>query len=153
MSRTTKLPVRASPADNMKACACVPFLVFRWACIATRFGCGMLTTSHFHRLHLAPTSRRLKYCTALLCDPRSTSANYMRAYSSVVCAVRVCQFPLMLSWFLVVCNAGERWLRDHPEASAKMMDLLTGVVIDYMAAQVRSLNPVVPMSGSAALTG
>ncbi|CAN0398220.1 unnamed protein product, partial [Ectocarpus sp. 12 AP-2014] len=35
-------------------------------------------------------------------------------------------------------DSGERWLQDHPEASAKMMDLLTGVVIDYMAAQVEA---------------
>lgn len=35
-------------------------------------------------------------------------------------------------------KTGERWLRDHPEASAKMMDLLTTVVVDYMAAQVHT---------------
>lgn len=31
---------------------------------------------------------------------------------------------------------GQRWLRDYPEASAEVMDLLTTVVVDYMAAQV-----------------
>lgn len=44
-------------------------------------------------------------------------------------------WPCLLSVFRL-CDTGERWLREHPEASAKMMDLLTGVVIDYMAAQV-----------------
>ena len=37
---------------------------------------------------------------------------------------------------LVVCASGERWLREHPEASAKLMDLLSGVIVDYLAAQV-----------------
>lgn len=41
---------------------------------------------------------------------------------------------------LLFFNTGERWLRDYPETSAKMMDLLTGVVIDYMAAQVRPVR-------------
>ncbi|CAM9744322.1 unnamed protein product [Ascophyllum nodosum] len=33
---------------------------------------------------------------------------------------------------------GERWLRDYPEASAKLMEFLTTVVVDYMAAQVEA---------------
>lgn len=36
---------------------------------------------------------------------------------------------------------GVRWLRDYPEASAKMMDLLTTVVVEYMAAQVSTPVP------------
>ncbi|KAG5190369.1 Uroporphyrinogen decarboxylase chloroplast precursor [Tribonema minus] len=30
---------------------------------------------------------------------------------------------------------GQRWLEEHPEASARLMDLLTDVVIDYLEAQ------------------
>lgn len=60
---------------------------------------------------------------------------------------------LLVVCCLGCCNAGERWLRDHPEASAKMMDLLTGVVIDYMAAQVRSFKSIMimPTVSSAAI--
>ncbi|CAM9795155.1 unnamed protein product, partial [Phaeothamnion confervicola] len=32
-------------------------------------------------------------------------------------------------------DAGTRWLREHPEASAQLLDLLTDVVIDYLEAQ------------------
>ena len=31
---------------------------------------------------------------------------------------------------------GERWLKEHPEASQRLLDVLTTVVIDYMSAQV-----------------
>lgn len=73
------------------------------------------------------------------CDPRGILASFMCVF--VMCVNEI----LLVVFCLRRCNAGERWLRDHPEASAKMMDLLTGVVIDYMAAQVRSLKSIMPM--------
>lgn len=41
-------------------------------------------------------------------------------------------------WNASRCTKGERWLQDYPEASEKMMDLLTTVIVDYMAAQVQT---------------
>ena len=34
---------------------------------------------------------------------------------------------------------GEMWLREYPEASKDLLDLLTGVVIEYMSLQVQGL--------------
>ncbi|CAK9084254.1 Uroporphyrinogen decarboxylase (UPD) (URO-D) [Durusdinium trenchii] len=35
-------------------------------------------------------------------------------------------------------DAGERWLKEHPEASKELMSLLSEVIIEYLSAQVRS---------------
>jgi uroporphyrinogen decarboxylase len=33
-------------------------------------------------------------------------------------------------------ESGERWLREHPELSEQLLQLLTGVVVEYMSAQI-----------------
>jgi uroporphyrinogen-III decarboxylase len=38
----------------------------------------------------------------------------------------------------LVQEVGERWLKEHPEASQRLLDILTDVVIDYMSAQVQA---------------
>lgn len=35
-------------------------------------------------------------------------------------------------------DAGERWLSEHPEASARLLELLRGVITEYLSAQVRA---------------
>lgn len=57
---------------------------------------------------------------------------------ATTCTVCIQPFYLFYGLDMLACLrvTGERWLRDYPEASTKMMDLLTGVIIDYMAAQV-----------------
>jgi len=56
---------------------------------------------------------------------------YISLYSQNASS-RLCEFQEADLFSACVC----RWLKEHPEAAKRLMDILTDVVIDYTSAQV-----------------
>lgn len=99
-------------------CACMPVALNVWTTsCAGPFSCSCLVGTRHESIQLA-----------LVAIPQFMSLHDVNLFGLL---------SVVVTLFFRFSNTGERWLRDYPEASAKMMDLLTGVVIDYMAAQVR----------------